>query len=109
MLNSLPIARGTTIRRDGSNDWVRPGLRQDIYKDSLILLLLGLCKPGRILFRRSNLKSATWLAQAGSHFFSERPVSRVCLGGLAKSVMQISLISRKCDLACASRVALFGG
>ena len=40
-----------------------------IYKDSFILLLPGLCKPGRAWFWRSNSKSATWLAQAGSHFF----------------------------------------
>ena len=64
-------------------------------------------KPGSRSLSRANLKSATWLAQAGSHFFSERQVSRVCSGGLAESLMQISFIWRKCDLPYVGRVALW--
>ena len=54
------------------------------------------------------MRSATWLAQAGSHFFSEWQLPILFSGGLAEISMQISLIWKECDLACASRVALWG-
>ena len=53
---------------EGGEDWVRPALHMEIYRDSSLLLPLGLCKAGRALFLRSNLESATCFAQSRSHF-----------------------------------------
>ena len=57
------------LGREGGEDWVRPALRMEIYRDSSLLLLLGLCKAGRALFLRSKLEGATCFAQSGSRFF----------------------------------------
>ena len=54
---------------------VVPGLRQDLYRDLLVLLLPGQCKAGRAPFWRVPQKSATWVAQRGSRFFSSGQVS----------------------------------
>ena len=60
--------------------WLAPGL---IYEFAAFTASWP-AKPGSRSFSRANLKSATWLAQAGSHFFSERDVSLLFSDGRAE-------------------------
>ena len=107
MQSLLPIAPGLILegRRERLGaTWLAPGL---IHKFAAFTASWPV-KPGSRSLLRANLKSATWLAQAGSHFFSEWQLPILFSGGLAEISTQISLIWKECDLACASRVALWG-
>ena len=66
---------------------MRPALHKDIYRDSLLLLLPGLCKAGRTLF---------WGVKSDK-----------CDLPCAKRVaLFFEVESGKCDLLCAKQVAL---
>ncbi len=49
---------------------MQPALHNGIYRDSLLLLLIlpGLCKVGRTLFGRANLKARPAFRKAGRAF-----------------------------------------
>ena len=67
-LSGFQILLRDYLGREGGEDWVRPALCKEIYRDALLLLPLGLCKAGRALFLSSKLEGATCFAQSGVHF-----------------------------------------
>ena len=56
------------LGREGGEDWVRPALHMEIYRDSSLLLPLGLCKAGRALFWGQIWKVRPALRKAGRTF-----------------------------------------
>ena len=87
---------------EGGEDWVRPALRIEIYRDDSLLLLLGLCKASRALFLRSKLEGATCFAQSGSHLSdstSKKKRDPLCRGQVVAKAKNL------CISPCAKQVA----